>query len=93
MNINTRCGLLCEECSFRESHGCKGCIATNGNPFHGTCPIAVCCQERGNVHCGQCEQFPCEQLMQYSCDPIHGDHPQGLRIGQCVKWLLEESVR
>jgi len=89
MNIETRCGLLCETCTFKESHGCKGCIATNGVPFHGCCPVAACCQQKQLVHCGQCEDFPCAQLMDYSCDPVHGDQPQGLRIRQCLKWLKE----
>jgi hypothetical protein len=31
-----------------ESHGCGGCIETNGHPFHGECPIAICRQEKGH---------------------------------------------
>lgn len=84
--IDTRCGLRCEGCAFKESHGCKGCIATNGVPFHGECAVAVCCQEKGLMHCGECEDIPCELLTQYSCDPVHGDDPQGARIEQCKQW-------
>ncbi len=82
--IETRCGLLCAECSFRS--GCGGCIATDGHPFHGECPVAVCCRDKGHLHCGECPQFPCELLTQYSCDPVHGDTPPGARIEQCRKW-------
>lgn len=84
--IETRCGLLCSKCSFKESHNCKGCIETNGHPFHGECPVAICCQENGYIHCGECPDIPCELLKQYSCDPEHGDHPVGARIEQCKKW-------
>ena len=87
--IDTRCGLHCVGCKFKESCGCKGCIASNGHPFHGECPVAACCQEKGHTHCGECAVFPCELLTQYSCDPVHGDTPKGARIEQCRKWKAE----
>lgn len=43
--IDTRCGLKCEGCEFVESCNCEGCIATNGHPFHGECPVAMCRQK------------------------------------------------
>ncbi len=58
MNIESRCGLLCSECSFREPCSCGGCAATNGHPFHGECPVAKCCQDKGYAHCGQCPNLP-----------------------------------
>ena len=64
----------------------RGCIPTNGNPFHGECPVAVCCQEKGLVHCGQCPEIPCELLTSYSCDKENGDSPVGARIEQCKRW-------
>ena len=88
---DSRCGLHCTGCAFKESHGCGGCIETNGIPFHGKCPVAICCQEKGRVHCGQCENIPCELLTQYSCDPVHGDHPQGARIAQCRRWKRKNT--
>ncbi|MCL1866631.1 MAG: DUF3795 domain-containing protein [Oscillospiraceae bacterium] len=80
----SRCGLLCGECSFKESHNCGGCIETNGNPFHGECPVAVCCQNKDFTHCGECPDIPCELLTQYSYDKEHGDG--GKRIEQCKEW-------
>jgi len=91
MKIETRCGLICEACSYKEENGCRGCIATMGNPFHGECPVAQCAQKRGLVHCGQCADMPCELLSQYSCDPVHGDNPPGARIETCRKWKAEEE--
>ncbi|MFI3327108.1 MAG: DUF3795 domain-containing protein [Clostridia bacterium] len=84
--VDSRCGLQCTGCEWKESHGCGGCIETNGNPFHGECPVAKCCQSKKLMHCGQCENIPCELLKQYSCDPEHGDIPEGIRIEQCKKW-------
>ena len=84
--VDSRCGLHCTGCEYKESCGCQGCIETNGHPFHGACPVALCCQEKGFVHCGECPALPCALLMQYSCDPEHGDTPRGARIEQCRQW-------
>ncbi len=84
--VDSRCGLHCIGCEFKEPYHCGGCIETNGHPFHGECPVAVCCQEKELLHCGECEQMPCELLTQYSCDPEHGDTPAGARIEQCKRW-------
>ena len=89
--IDTRCGLRCEGCGFKEPYNCGGCIETNGHPFHGECPVAVCCQEKGLLHCGECDVMPCELLTQYSCDPEHGDTPCGARIEQCRRWAKGEE--
>ena len=84
--VDSRCGLHCTGCTWKESHGCRGCIPTNGNPFHGECPVAVCCQKKGLVHCGQCPEIPCDLLTSYSCDEKTGDAPVGARIEQCKRW-------
>lgn len=91
--IDTRCGLRCEGCEYKESCNCGGCIATNGVPFHGACPVAECCQNKGFVHCGECPDIPCALLSQYSCDPEHGDNPPGARIEQCRKWAKGEIMK
>ena len=31
--IDSRCGLHCTGCEWKESQGCGGCIETNGNPL------------------------------------------------------------
>ena len=87
--IDTRCGLSCADCKYKEEFACGGCIATNGHPFHGECPVAVCCQNKGFVHCGECPDIPCELLWQYSYgDEEHSDN--GARIEQCKKWARGE---
>jgi hypothetical protein len=84
--IDSRCGLYCTGCEYKDTNGCSGCIETNGHPFHGECPVAICCQDKGFVHCGECSEIPCELLNQYSLDPVHGDKPAGKRIEQCKEW-------
>ena len=84
---DTRCGLSCAECGYREPHNCGGCVATMGKPFHGECPVAVCCQSKGFDHCGFCSEIPCELLYSYSyLDPEHGDDPPGKRVEICKAW-------
>jgi hypothetical protein len=87
--IDTRCGLICAACTFREKFKCGGCIATNGHPFHGDCSVAVCCQNKGFLFCGECPGFTCRLLHDYSYDPKHGDN--GSRIEQCRKWAGQKT--
>ncbi len=88
--IDSRCGLHCTGCEWKESQGCGGCIETKGHPFHGECPIAICCQDKGHTHCGECSILPCDKLYEYSyLDPEHGDNPPGARVETCRKWAAE----
>lgn len=38
--VESRCGLLCSECSFREATGCKGCVNMDKPFWADSCP---CC--------------------------------------------------
>lgn len=82
--IDSRCGLSCTTCKWKETNGCGGCIETMGHPFYGECPVAECCQDKGHMHCGECSNIPCSKLYQYSyLDKEHGDNPQGERVTLC----------
>jgi hypothetical protein len=87
MSPSSCCGLMCSTCSWKASHGCGGCIETQGHPFHGECALAKCVLSRGYLHCGQCEERPCELLKDYSCgDSEHCDRPKGARIAMVQYW-------
>lgn len=79
--IDSYCGLDCSGCGFKDSHGCGGCLASDGRPFHGRCDVADCAKTKHVRFCGDCAEFPCETLNRYSHDPEHGD--QGARIERC----------
>lgn len=82
--VESRCGLLCSQCGYRESMGCKGCVRIE-KPFWGEkCPVKSCCEERRLDHCGLCGDFPCQALHGFAYDPEQGD--DGARIRQCEKW-------
>lgn len=78
--VESRCGILCSECRFKE---CEGCVNI-ANPFWGSCPVKGCCEEKEKEHCGECEMFPCELLTKFAYDEKEGDN--GKRIAQCKKW-------
>lgn len=80
----SRCGILCSECGYREQINCGGCIAIQ-KPFWGDeCPVKSCCENKGKEHCGECAEFPCGLLKQFAYDEKQGDN--GKRIEQCKKW-------
>lgn len=84
--IESRCGTLCETCSFQKTTGCKGCVNIE-NPFWGNCPLKSCCEGKKYAHCGECPAFACQTLTEFAYDPEHGDN--GLRLDQCKKWREE----
>ncbi|MCF2672199.1 DUF3795 domain-containing protein [Fusobacterium varium] len=82
--IQSRCGILCEECHYKEEVDCKGCVNID-KPFWGeSCPVKSCCENKSLSHCGQCKLFPCELLIQFAYDEEQGDG--GKRIEQCKCW-------
>lgn len=88
--IESRCGILCSKCEFKEQMNCAGCI-TITKPFWGdTCPVKSCCEDKKHVFCGECEQFPCQLLHSFAYDDKQGDN--GKRIMQCKCWKDEEKV-
>ena len=73
-----------------------GSVATKGMPFYEEeipCPVAVCVMQKGLSFCGECTDFPCQLLTDYSNDTEHGDNPPGARITACkmIKCLLEKK--
>jgi hypothetical protein len=83
--IESRCGILCGECKYREPMKCGGCVNIT-KPFWGDqCPVKSCCESRELQHCGTCVNFPCDLLKKFAYDKEQGDN--GKRIEQCRKWL------
>lgn len=89
--IESRCGILCSECQYREQMGCGGCISID-KPFWGeSCPLKSCCEGKQQEHCGVCPDFPCEMLDRFAHDKEQGD--DGKRIQQCGQWRDGASTR
>lgn len=89
--IESRCGLLCSKCDFREKAGCKGCVNMD-KPFWGdNCPVKSCCETKARQHCGKCGDFICSLLHTFAYDMEQSDN--GVRIEQCRKWCKNDGVK
>ena len=87
--IESRCGILCSKCEYREQ--CGGGCTVISKPFWGdSCPVKDCCEGRGFEHCGQCAEFPCATLTQFAYDTEQGDN--GKRIETCKGWVGKAQV-
>jgi hypothetical protein len=87
--IESRCGIVCGECKYREKMNCGGCVYIE-KPFWGDfCPVKNCCEGKGFSHCGNCSDFPCDLLNQFAYDKEQGDN--GKRIEQCRKWAASNE--
>lgn len=90
VRVESMCGLLCSVCEYNAN--CKGCMNLKGNQFWGVCPVATCCIGKKVVHCGECEEVPCDLLTTFSCDEENGDNPHGKRIEQCKRWHEKTKI-
>ena len=86
-DLAARCGIYCGECEYREKMNCPGCIQANGKLFWGECQIAICGIGKGLDHCGQCTEFPCDDLKSFAYDKEQGD--EGQRIRNLEAWNLQ----
>jgi len=87
--VESRCGIMCSQCDYREKVNCKGCVKID-KPFWGElCAVKSCCEGRGHEHCGQCFEFPCNRLNEFAYDKGQGD--DGKRIENCRSWSNYEN--
>ena len=82
--IESRCGILCCKCEYRDGMNCGGCVNIK-KPFWGdSCPVKDCCEAKEHEHCGLCQAFPCDLLKEFAYDAEQGDG--GKRIETCRMW-------
>jgi len=43
--IESRCGIECSLCEFKDTMNCKGCTNID-KPFHGECAVKKCAEEK-----------------------------------------------
>lgn len=68
--IESRCGLKCSECKYREIMKCEGCLKIK-KPYWGkTCPIKSCCESKGKENCGLCPKFPAKSFTNLLATPL-----------------------
>ncbi len=86
--VESRCGIQCSACHFKEEQVCTGCLKIT-KPFWGdVCPIKNCVEEKKFSCCGECQSFPCDLLKSFSYDEKQGDN--GKRIENCTMWCQKQ---
>ncbi len=84
--IESRCGIKCSECKYKDELSCSGCVNID-DPFWGECQVKDCCEDKKLENCGFCKKFPCDLLNKFSYDKKEGDN--GKRIEQCKTWCSD----
>ena len=79
----TPCGENCDDCRYKASGGCRGCLETEGRcvkMWENGCAIYTCCREHRVQFCGLCEHFPCAWLT----EKITAWNPDGIENLRCL---------
>lgn len=80
------CGLICDECPWFQGKmeiKCPGCSESKGKPFWGECEVFLCAEMKHNEHCGACNEFPCETIInQFDPNIPKGKQEAIFRVGQ-----------
>ena len=74
----TVCGRYCGNCIWyfdKKESTCPGCSVHEGHPAWGECEIYSCVNKHQIDHCGLCDEFPCDLLVNY----FNHDNPEGSR--------------
>ena len=72
------CGAYCDDCPHyrgKKKPACVGCKQSQGNPWWGECGLYKCALEKSVMHCGLCNEFPCD----ISATHFDPDNPAGQR--------------
>ena len=101
--IAAPCGLICDECLWhngKKEVTCPGCHISEGKPFWGECEVYQCAKMKKFEHCGTCNDFPCETIInQFDPNIPNGEIEAIFRIGQLAirtkigtkEWLKKRS--
>lgn len=78
LSLAAPCGLYCGICSTLLDGLCHGCGCLKDDCFaaekHKICQIYRCTLKRKLKDCGECSDFPCTTLIQFTFDPIMRTH-------------------
>jgi len=81
------CGIYCGRCkNYKQNMNCQGC--RNELELLLDCPTRMCAMEKGLLHCGQCENFPCIELSEFYHDG-NSNHHLAYANMQCI---IEEGI-
>jgi hypothetical protein len=82
-----------------EAYTCHGCRSAHlyVHPGCAQCQIRACAEAKGYLHCGQCQEFPCDRLISFRddghvhhldvCDQLEQLNEKGVDL-----WLVEQGL-
>lgn len=91
------CGIYCGGCkNYKENINCMGCRYEK--ELVNDCPTRTCSINKGLLHCGECENFPCDELSNFYNDGIaHHEvaYQNMLKIKEIgiEKWLIMQKTK
>ena len=101
--MSTICGANCDQCSFKNT--CKGCAATCGSPFGGTCVAAEYIKIGGREKYAEFKQGLLQEINALLKDndippagalyELHGFYvnlPYAFPNGETVKFLKDKNI-
>ena len=81
------CGIYCGKCkNYKQNMNCCGC--RNEPSLVNDCPTRACAIRRGLLHCGECDEFPCELLNNF----YHDGNPLHLEAFQNMQEIIKNGV-
>ncbi len=91
------CGLYCGGCkNYKEYANCMGC--RNEKEMVDDCPTRKCCIEKEILHCGECNDFPCDMMKEFYNS--EGKHKQlayenigNINTVGIENWILEQKEK
>ena len=61
------CGIYCGSCkNYKQNYNCMGCRTEK--ELLDDCPTRTCFMSKGLLHCGLCDDFPCDMLNEFYND-------------------------
>ena len=91
------CGLYCADCEYHPET-CPGCGYIEGKPFWAAqfgmehCALYNCAVNRSSLeHCGQCRDFPCDDIFLSMRDPGMTDEQAEASLAQRQRDLLRRK--
>ena len=90
------CGIYCRTCSnYRQNENCLGC--RDEPKLLWDCPLRICAQAKGLVHCGLCDEYPCAELSSFYAEDRES-HKKAQSNMQAIidlgvdAWLAQQTI-
>jgi len=91
------CGIYCGGCrNYKENMNCQGCRAEL--EMLSDCPTKACAEAKGLLYCGECPDFPCNDLKDFYNDgakhhALAFENIRSIKANDPDSWLAEQETQ